>query len=272
MSLDYQPQDAVLVQWRGDWYPARIIAIDGVRYKVRYEDSEEFWDEWVPADRIRPVAPSSSAPVTSSSPKVDDSQLPPGSTATSAYRPGDAVSVKWSGGWFPGRILRTEGGRYFVSYDGYPESSHEWVNADRLQRPGSPIASSPTTTPPPSPPVWTPSTAPTPAPTTAGGLQGTWHYKSWKANGSQELMNGSVFYTLGLQADGKWVLRNTTRSNPTFPETVAWGTYTSSSGTLVLTQTGTPARVYGRYAMEVSGQRMVLREAGTGDVIVVERR
>lgn len=46
---------------------------------------------------------------------------------------GAHVRILWSGSWYPGRVLRVDGDRYLVSYDGYGSSWDEWVDASRLR-------------------------------------------------------------------------------------------------------------------------------------------
>lgn len=52
----------------------------------------------------------------------------------SAYAAGMRVEIAWSGGWYPGKILRAENGRYLVTYDGWGNAWDEWVDASRLRK------------------------------------------------------------------------------------------------------------------------------------------
>lgn len=93
--------------------------------------------------------------------------------ATAAKSPaaGSKVEVKWGNAWYPGRILRADGGRYLVSYDGYGSNWDEWVDATRI-RGGAGAAPAPAPAPAPTAPApaagnplgveWR--TAPAPAP------------------------------------------------------------------------------------------------------------
>ena len=45
--------DHVEVEWKGDWYQAQIIQVQGKQYKVHYDGYESSWDEWVDNKRIR---------------------------------------------------------------------------------------------------------------------------------------------------------------------------------------------------------------------------
>jgi hypothetical protein len=185
------------------------------------------------------------------------------------YQVGDSVSIQWSASWWPGRVLAVEGERYRIRYDGYDASWDEWVTAERLRRPEGRAAAPATPAVAPSP------RAAAPAAAAGTGVHGTWQYRSWVGNRRGqprgEILNPDVFYWLTLRPNGTWLLSNTTRWSPNTSETVAWGTYTLQRGQLVLTQTGTPARTYGRYTVQQDGAEMTLRETSTGDVIVLRR-
>jgi hypothetical protein len=192
-----------------------------------------------------------------------------------AYGVDDSVSIRWSAGWFPGKILAVDGDRYRVRYDGYGESWDEWVTAERL-RPATTgefeLESAATLSPPPVP---TPSAEP-PSAEPPTGVHGTWRYQSWistpPGQPRGEILNSDVTYWLTIRPSGTWSLTNTTRWSPNSPDHIAGGRYTLAGGQLVLRQSGTPARTYGRYTVEQDdADQMTLRETSTGDVIVLRR-
>lgn len=45
--------DSVQVQWKGKWYPASVLAVQGNKYKIHYTGYESSWDEWVGPSRIK---------------------------------------------------------------------------------------------------------------------------------------------------------------------------------------------------------------------------
>src|SRR5262249_34884394 len=49
----WKVNDHVEVEWKGDWYQAQIIQVQGKQYKVHYDGYESSWDEWVDNNRIR---------------------------------------------------------------------------------------------------------------------------------------------------------------------------------------------------------------------------
>lgn len=55
VSLTQRPQlsGAALVEWRGRWYPARVLKRSGDRYLIHYLGYASSWDEWVGPKRIR---------------------------------------------------------------------------------------------------------------------------------------------------------------------------------------------------------------------------
>jgi hypothetical protein len=44
---------AVMVEWRGDWYPAQVLQRKADRYLIHYDGYDASWDEWVGQRRIR---------------------------------------------------------------------------------------------------------------------------------------------------------------------------------------------------------------------------
>ncbi|MCC6625525.1 MAG: hypothetical protein IT385_30075 [Deltaproteobacteria bacterium] len=100
----------VEVLWGSSWWPATILQASGGQYLIHYDGYASSWDEWVGADRIR-------------------------NAAGIVNRWGDSmqVSIQWGGSWYPGRVMKIEGGRYLVTYDGWSSTFDEWVGAERLR-------------------------------------------------------------------------------------------------------------------------------------------
>jgi hypothetical protein len=67
-------------------------------------------------------------------------------TPSIAQKVNDAVEIQSSGSWYPGKILKVDGEKFFVTYDGWDESWNEWVGADRLR--GFKTAAAPVTATP----------------------------------------------------------------------------------------------------------------------------
>jgi hypothetical protein len=54
---------------------------------------------------------------------------------------GQVVEIQWGGQWWPGTILKTEGGKAYVHFDGYGPEWDFWATPDRLRpRAGAPAA------------------------------------------------------------------------------------------------------------------------------------
>jgi hypothetical protein len=47
----------------------------------------------------------------------------------------DSVLVEWKGKWYPAKVLKTEGGRSFIHYEGFESSWDEWVTSSRIKKP-----------------------------------------------------------------------------------------------------------------------------------------
>ena len=45
--------DRVQVQWKGAWYPAKVLKVDGEKFLIHYDGSSSSWDEWVAPSRIK---------------------------------------------------------------------------------------------------------------------------------------------------------------------------------------------------------------------------
>jgi hypothetical protein len=52
-AATYAVGDAVNIEWKGGWYPGKIIAIDGAKYRVHYDGYNSSWDESVTPARLK---------------------------------------------------------------------------------------------------------------------------------------------------------------------------------------------------------------------------
>ena len=64
-----------------------------------------------------------------------------------AQQVNDAVEIDFKGVWYAGKVLKVEGDKYFITYDGWNESWNEWVGKERLR------AITAAASPPPPPPA-----------------------------------------------------------------------------------------------------------------------
>jgi Caspase domain/Agenet domain len=95
------------VQYKGDWYKAKILASNNGRFQVRYIGYD--WEpEWVENNRIRPYNPK-------------------------MFTVGDKVEVESEEKWYPATVKQAWYGLHFVSYDDFSANWNEWVGSDRIR-------------------------------------------------------------------------------------------------------------------------------------------
>ncbi|HEY1068079.1 MAG TPA: Tudor-knot domain-containing protein [Pirellulales bacterium] len=47
--------------------------------------------------------------------------------------PGDECEVEWRGKWYPAVVLKNDGVKHFITYEGYDDSWDEWVGDGRIR-------------------------------------------------------------------------------------------------------------------------------------------
>jgi hypothetical protein len=92
------------------WYRAKSIDADGDQLLVHYCGWDDTYDEWVGPERVRPYRPEQ-------------------------FGDGDKVDVLWEsdGKWYPATVVTGWYGLHHVRYDGYDDSSDEWVGPGRIR-------------------------------------------------------------------------------------------------------------------------------------------
>ena len=167
-AVMYLAGQAVLCEWRGRWWRARVLEVQPGGYLVHYDGYSSSWDETVGADRLRPPG----APLTSTQPSTPRASggrglgvavalfllcvvlpvvlwtftrgdSPAGSTETplgaqpsaaGQLVPGQAVSVYWGSRWYDATVLTAQpDGRVRIHYDGWADSWDEDVTLDRVR-------------------------------------------------------------------------------------------------------------------------------------------
>ena len=99
------------VRAEGEWWKARVLAVEGERLKVRFYGWDESFDEWVEPSRVR--------------------------QRRVVERPvGQKVEVESEGKWYPATVTETRLGLTKVTYQGYDSSWDEWVPSARIRAPG----------------------------------------------------------------------------------------------------------------------------------------
>lgn len=100
----------VEVEYKGRWYRAKIIDVDGDQTEVHYAGYDDSWNEWVGPERLRPYQPAQ-------------------------FAEGDKVEVEWNQDkkWYPATILKAWYGLHLVHYDNYDSSTDEWVGPGAIR-------------------------------------------------------------------------------------------------------------------------------------------
>lgn len=52
-SAEFGVGALVQIEWRGDWYPGKVLQREGARHLVTYDGYSKTWDEWVEPARLR---------------------------------------------------------------------------------------------------------------------------------------------------------------------------------------------------------------------------
>lgn len=52
-GTDQLDQESVMVEWRNQWFPARIVKTENGKSFIHYDGYGSNWDEWVTPDRIK---------------------------------------------------------------------------------------------------------------------------------------------------------------------------------------------------------------------------
>ena len=105
----YKKDDKLKVYWGGKLWDAQVTKAEGDFHFITYPGWPSYWDEWVMSDRIADTGPEGAGG-------------------------NEKVQIEWRGKWWPGVILKKQGKRYLVHYDGYGPEWDEWVTEARLKR------------------------------------------------------------------------------------------------------------------------------------------
>ena len=115
-------------KWEKEWWPVKIVQTKGDQAKVHWLSIG--WDapnddEWVPLTRIRNIkgANSGTASATTSSTASGAAELAVGSK----------IEAKYEGEWYPAKIIKVDGQKYFIHYDAYDNGWDEWITAARIK-------------------------------------------------------------------------------------------------------------------------------------------
>ena len=101
------------VDINGNWVNAVVIKVDGERRLVQYEGKSDYWNEWVKPDRYRIPGAAASAP-----------KLPAGERVE---------ALDFNTKWINATVLKTEGPRKFVHFDGKTDYWDQWESPERIR-------------------------------------------------------------------------------------------------------------------------------------------
>lgn len=128
----YKVGDRVEILYDGKWYPGSVLEVGNNQWKVHYDGYDSGWDTWMPADRLR----AGTAAADPGKPREPAAPVEPDMPVTGDPVVGEACEASWNNSWYWVRILKVDGGRYFIHWDGYGDEKDEWVTRDRLRRKG----------------------------------------------------------------------------------------------------------------------------------------
>ena len=57
MAKAQSVNDAVEIDFKGVWYPGKVLKVEGEMYFVSYDEWDAVWNEWVGAERLRAITP-----------------------------------------------------------------------------------------------------------------------------------------------------------------------------------------------------------------------
>ena len=129
---NYGVGDAVLVEWEGNVYPAKIIAVaSSTKYKIHYDGYDDIWDEVIPRTRIKGLV---EGDVVQPEPPAKVRAKALQAAQTNVHKIGDRVRVEWHGQMYNAVITGIVGQeRYRVRYEGYGPEWDETVGLARIQ-------------------------------------------------------------------------------------------------------------------------------------------
>lgn len=102
----YLKGEKVQVIFGSKWMPATILEVSNGNYKVRYTGLSAAFDEVVTPDRVR-----------------------------NSKVLGRKIKASWNGTWYDATIMQIndKAKKYFIHYDGWSNTSDEWVAVDRIK-------------------------------------------------------------------------------------------------------------------------------------------
>ena len=101
------------VDFNGNWVTATVLKIDGNRRFVQYEGKSDYWNAWVEPDKYRIPGHTAAAPPPPTGERVE--------------------ALDFNTNWKPATVLKTDGERRFVHFDGKSDYWDQWETPDRIR-------------------------------------------------------------------------------------------------------------------------------------------
>jgi hypothetical protein len=96
--------DAVEIDFKGTWYPGKILKVEGEKYFVSYDEWDAIWNERVGTERLRAITSATPPPA------------PP--AAPSKYNVGDRVEIQFGFNTANATVMSVGEGKYELKVDG----------------------------------------------------------------------------------------------------------------------------------------------------------
>ena len=95
--------DAVEIDFKGVWYPGKVLKVEGEMYFVSYDEWDAVWNEWVDAERLRAITPAAPPPAPA--------------TAPGKYQVGDRVAIQFGFNTANATVMAIGEGKYELKVD-----------------------------------------------------------------------------------------------------------------------------------------------------------
>lgn len=125
--------DVVEVLDHSVWRKSQVLRVEGGKYFIHYEGWSDSWNEWVPPERVRPMPGAAPTPAV---PAARTPGAPAGKTNAAAaqkWTVGQFIEVLDGPTWRKSRVLKVEGNRYYIHYEGWNSNWDEWVGPERTR-------------------------------------------------------------------------------------------------------------------------------------------
>jgi len=127
LSYAARPGDTVTLNWKGVPYKAKILKSEGGRHFVHYEGWSSSYDEWISDSQII-----SSYPAAGSSAAATRQDSAHAATRAQPHAEAKKIWVLWHGKPYQAVIIKSERGRHFVHYPGWPSNYNEWIGNSQI--------------------------------------------------------------------------------------------------------------------------------------------